>query len=305
MLGKKLCFGDTIGIVAPASCDDDNVINEKIEIFKSLGFKIKKGRHLYDKYGYLAGKDKERADDLNEMFANPKIKAIICYRGGYGSIRMLKYLDLSIIKKNPKIFCGFSDITLILNYLYKKCNLITFHGPMINSKLSDPITKESLFKALVKGTHPYNIPLYKNCNYYNFRKATTSGILVGGNLSLICNSLKTPYEIDTKNKILLIEDVSENIYSIDRMLNQLIYSKKLLDCKGIILGYFTPNINDKQKNNFSFNELIKKLLIPLKKPIITNFPSGHEYPNITLPIGSLVEIDSLQKKLSIKSSVVK
>lgn len=305
MLANKLSFGDTIGIIAPASNDDDNVISEKIEIFKSLGFKIKVGKHLYDKYGYLAGTDKDRAKDLNDMFRDPKVKAIICYRGGYGSIRMMKYLDVNLIKKNPKIFCGYSDITILLNYIQRKCNLITFHSPMITSNFYDTITRESFLTTLMKGNKPYKIPLYENCNYYNFQRQNLHGHIVGGNLSLICSSIKTPYEIDTKDKILFIEEVHEDIYKIDRLFNQLLYSKKLQNCRGILLGYFTLNKIQNNINTFSMNDIIKQLILPLKKPTVTNFPAGHEYPNITLPIGGLASINPNEKRLSIISSVVK
>ena len=302
MIAKRLCFGDTIGVICPASGIDSNTINEKILIFENMGFKIKKGQHIYKQNDYLAGNDKERAADINNMFADKNIKAIICFRGGYGSIRCTKYINWNLIKKNPKIFCGYSDITLLINYINKYCNLITFHGPMINSNFSDTLTKESLFNTLMNGFKPFTIPISNTCKFYNFHKNITSGILVGGNLSIICSSLKTKYEICTKDKILLLEDINEDPYSLDRLITQLILSKKIDSCNGIILGYFS-NSNTKFYNESK--KVLKELLLPLNKPIIFNFPFGHEYPNLTLPIGSHISINYKNKIISINEPIVK
>ncbi|QAA35210.1 LD-carboxypeptidase [Clostridium manihotivorum] len=291
MLAKGIEFGDTIGIVSPAGCDDTEIINKKISDFKNLGFKVKIGAHVFAKYGYLAGEDKDRASDLMDMFIDDEVDAIICFRGGYGSARMLPYIDLDTIKKHPKVICGFSDITLILNYLYKKLDLITFHGPMIKSNLSDKITREYFFNATMNKSANYQIDLnsFDNIQIYNSR--SISGKLVGGNLSIICSSIGTTFEIDTKDKILFIEDVNEKIYAIDRMLTQLSLSNKLNNCKGFIIGQFTPNDNDMKEHNFKLEELLYEKIVSLGKPTIMNLPFGHEYPNITLPVGGSVKID--------------
>ena len=302
MIADRLCFGDTIGIICPASGKNNIIIDEKILILKELGFKIKKGKYIYEENDYLSGTDKERAEDLNDMFANKTVKAIICFRGGYGSIRCAKYIDWNLIKKNPKIFCGYSDITLLLNYINKRCKLITFHGPMVNSNFSDTLTRESFFNTLMEGFNSFNIPICNSYEFYNFNKNIISGSLVGGNLSVICSSLKTKYEICTKDKILILEDVDEPPYSLDRLLTQLILSKKIECCNGVILGYFS-NSNLKFHNHSK--KIIKDLLLPLNKPIIFNLPFGHEYPNLTLPIGASVSIDIINKLISINQSVVK
>jgi muramoyltetrapeptide carboxypeptidase len=291
ILAKGIEFGNTIGIVSPAGCDDTDIIKKKISDFKSLGFKVKVGAHVFDKYGYLAGEDKDRATDLMNMFIDDEVDAILCFRGGYGSARMLPYIDLNIIKRHPKIICGFSDITLILNYLYKKIGLVTFHGPMIKSNFSDIITKEYFFNATMNKSANYQIDLnsFDDIKIYNSKNII--GKLVGGNLSLLCSSIGTPFEIDTKDKILFIEDVNEKIYSIDRMLTQLTLSNKLSDCKGFILGQFTANENDMKEHNFTLEELLYEKIVSFGKPTIMNLPFGHEYPNITLPVGGSVKID--------------
>lgn len=282
----------TVGIVAPASPESKETIDLKIDYFKSLGFKIKKGEHLYDINGYLAGNDKDRAKDLNSMFADKNVDAIVCLRGGYGSIRMASYLDLKVIKNNPKPFFGYSDITLLLNYIYNKCNFPTFHGPMITSKFNDIFTREYFINTLIHNKSKIIYKLSDICsdNYSVWNKRDFSGNIVGGNLSIICSTLGTPYEINFINNILLIEDVDESPYSVDRMLSQLISSGKLKKLSGIIVGNFTNCIN--KNHNVSVEKIIKEKLVPLNIPIINGMCIGHDYPNITIPIGSKFKFSS-------------
>lgn len=285
---KKLkCINDisTFGIIAPASSNDKETIDKNIDNFKKLGYKIKISNTIYKSYGYLAGSDKERALSLNEMFKDKDVDAIICYRGGYGSIRMAPYLDLKVIKANPKPFIGYSDITLLLNYINKRCGFVTFHGPMINSNFNDKLTKDYFINILKNNNFPitYNLnELIENNIVYNIRDF--SGKIVGGNLSLIVSTLSTPYEINFKDNILFIEEINESLYAVDRMLSQLISCGKLKNVCGIIIGQFT---NCKaEENSFDINHIIKEKLEKLKIPLIIGFPAGHDYPNITLPIGA-------------------
>lgn len=292
----------TVGIIAPASPESKEFIKEKIELFEKLGFKIKEGSHLYNSYGYLAGNDKDRAEDLNSMFADKEIDAIICFRGGYGSIRMAPYLNLKIIRNNPKPFCGYSDITLLLNYINKTCNFITFHSPMINSNLNDSITKDYFLNILKNSNNEIQYNLKKLCtNYFILNKRDFEGNLVGGNLSIICSTIGTPYEIKFKNNILLLEDIGESPYSIDRMLSQLISSGKLKKTAGIILGHFTNCVN--KPTDFPIDELLKEKFSSLNIPVIYNFPIGHDYPNITMPIGGRFKFSSNSNLLIQKSNI--
>ncbi|WP_066889752.1 S66 peptidase family protein [Clostridium nigeriense] len=293
----------TIGIVAPASPESPESIDSKIESFEKLGFKIKKGKHLYDNYGYLAGNDKDRAEDLNSMFADKKIEAIICLRGGYGSIRMAQYLDLKLIKNNPKPFFGYSDITLLLNYINNKCNFPTFHGPMITSNFNDITTKEYFLKIIKhnKSKIIYNLKDICSDNFLIWNKKDFTGNIVGGNLSIICSTLGTPYEINFNNNILLIEDVDESPYVVDRMLSQLISCGKIQKLSGIIIGYFTNCIN--KNNNITVEEILKEKLIPFNIPIIQGIKIGHDYPNITFPIGSSFKF-SCRENLLIQKEII-
>lgn len=301
MLAKALKNNDLIGIVSPAFCEDIKVIDDKIDTFKKLGFNLLLGKHLYSRSGYFAGEAIDRASDLMSMFENKDIKAIICFRGGYGSINILPYLNYSVIKKNPKILCGYSDLTTLINYINRKTGLVTFHGPMVNSDFNDDQTLESLKFTLMQGYSPYNIPFGGSVCY---NEANTTGILAGGNLSTICSTLGTPYEINFNNKILLIEEVNEFPYSLDRMLSQLLYSRKLSKCKGFILGHFTNCTVEDYSKSYTVDDIIKNILVPLNKPIITGFSFGHDYPNLTLPIGAKIKLNFTSKYIEILNNVV-
>ena len=295
----------TIGIVAPSSPESHEYIDEKLSIVENLGFKIKKGMHLYDKFGYLAGSDKNRANDLNLMFEDKEVNAIVCLRGGYGSIRMAPYLDLKKIKNNPKPFFGYSDITLLLNYIYNKCHFPTFHGPMITSNFNDISTKE-YFLNIFNG---YNNKIIYNLNdlchkkYEIWNNKDFKGNIVGGNLSIICSTLATPYKINFNNNILLVEDVNESPYVVDRMLSQLISCGKLKKLSAILIGNFT-NCNSKD-TTLTIEDILKEKLLPLNIPIISGLKIGHEYPNITIPIGSSFKFSSKDKLLIQKEIIFK
>jgi muramoyltetrapeptide carboxypeptidase len=293
----------TIGIVAPASPESINLIDSKIASFESLGFRIKKGKHLYDNYGYLAGSDKDRAEDLNTMFEDKDVQAIVCLRGGYGSVRMAPYLDLKLIKRNPKPFFGYSDITLLLNYISSKCKFTTFHGPMITSNFNDISTKEYFLKIISHDNSKVIYDLKDIChdNYLIWNKKDFSGNIVGGNLSIVCSTIGTPYEVKFNNNILLVEDVNESPYSVDRMFSQLISCGKLQKVSGIMLGYFTNCVS--KDNKLNIEEIIKEKLIPLNIPIIQGFKIGHDYPNITFPIGSKFKFLS-NKNLLIQKEII-
>lgn len=281
--GKALTKGSTIGIIAPASPEDKNFINEKIDLFSSLGFNIKLGNYLYNNNGHLAGYDYERARDITDMFLDNSVNGIVCFRGGYGSIRTLPYINPKIIKRNPKFFCGYSDITILLNY-FAQLGLITFHGPMINSDFNNEDTLKSFIDTSSNSSNiTYSLNQYPDISYIN--PSFFCGKIVGGNLSMICSSIGTDFEINMKNSILLLEDIDEPPYSIDRMLTQLLYGKKLDSCRGIILGSFKGCDLPAYSRSLSLKEIIMARLEPLNIPIINGFPFGHSYPNITIPIG--------------------
>lgn len=304
MLGKRLKLGDTIGLISPASPENIEAIQKSILFLKNIGFNVIEGEHLYDRWGYLAGKDKDRATDVMGMFKNEAVDMILCIRGGYGSSRLLPYLDYDIIKKHPKIFAGFSDITVFLNAFYEKCELTTFHSPMGTSNLEDTETFKSFMFTFMEGYKPYTI---KNPDKFK-TKCINSGIvegnLIGGNLGLICNSLGTPYEINMKDKILFIEEVNESPYRVDRILTQLLLSNKLKQCKGIILGQFKGCDLSHYERSLTLEEVLQDRLYDLDIPMFSGFCSGHDYPKLTLPIGARVKIDAQAGVINVIEAVV-
>ncbi|MEG1003823.1 MAG: LD-carboxypeptidase [Clostridium sp.] len=301
--GKMLKQNSTIGIVCPASCSPKENIESYVKEFENLGFNVVLGNHVYDKNGYLAGSDKDRAKDLMDMFKDDSIDGIICFRGGYGSIRILPYLDMKVIKKHPKFFCGYSDITILLNY-FASNKFISFHGPMIKSKFNDLYTLPSLKKFMMNPTKGY---IYDLSSYRKYNNNHFSGRLMGGNLSMLCSCIGTPFEVNFDNSILMIEEIDESPYVIDRLLTQLILSSKLNKCNGILIGHITDCDNkvSSPDENFTAKEIIEKRLLPLNIPIIYGLPFGHSYPNLTFPIGCSATYEKNTSKLVICENPLK
>lgn len=301
---NRITKDHTIGIVAPSSPESNEYIDEKISLFENLGFIIKRGEHLYDKFGYLAGSDQNRAEDLNSMFQDKEVNSIICLRGGYGCIRMAPYLNLKTIRNNPKPFFGYSDVTLLLNYIYNKCHFPTFHSPMITSNFNDTTTREYFLNVLYVNTKMiYHLNDICHKNYYILNNRDFKGNIVGGNLSIICSTIGTPYEINFNNNILLIEDVNESPYVVDRMLSQLISCGKLKKSSAIIIGNFTNCSSNDALLNIEY--ILKEKLLPLNIPIIYGLKIGHEYPNITIPIGSTFRFSTKENLLIQKEMIFK
>jgi len=299
---KPLQKGDKVAIIAPASPSDKNLIDKCIASLNELGLKVVIGESCLSEHGFLSGTDDIRANDINCMFADKNIKGIFALRGGYGCARLLDLIDFKLIKKNPKIFIGYSDITALHIAINQKSKLITYHGPMISTEL-------------IKGLDEYSADYYKKFIFEHekieellnpegnsleiINNGIASGELIGGNLSLICSSLGTKYEINTKNKILFLEEVDEVPYKVDRMLTHLKQSGKLKESNGIILGAFTNCISPNNKKSLSLQEVFNEIILPLKKPTISNLACGHCLPTLTLPLGEKVLLDANNKKIKI------
>ena len=299
---KPLQKGDSVAIIAPASPSDKNLIDKCITSLNELGLKVVVGESCLSEHGFLSGTDDIRANDINCMFADKNIKGIFALRGGYGCARLLNLIDFKLIKKNPKIFVGYSDITALHIAINQKSKLITYHGPMISTELIKGLDEYSAdyYKKFIFGYEKVEElvnPEEDNLEIINTGIAT--GQLVGGNLSLICSSLGTKYEINTKNKILFLEEVEEVPYKVDRMLNHLKQSGKLKEANGIILGAFTNCIAPNNKKSLSLQEVFNEVILPLKKPTISNLSCGHCLPTLTLPLGEKVLLDANNKKIKI------
>lgn len=304
----KLKKGDTIKIIAPSSPFMATTDIENIEkYFKDKAYKIEFGISSLSKNKYLAGNDQLRANDLNNAFEDKNIKAIICLRGGYGAGRILDKIDYNIIKNNPKIFVGYSDITALHNAINKNSNLITFHGPMAVSdfvKYNANDSFENLISLISKEEEEVLIKNISGNKYSFLFDGETVGELIGGNLSVICSLLGTKFEIETKDKILFLEDVGEQPYAIDRMLNQLRLSGKLFDLKGIILGDWKNCIPKSGFESFTLEDIFIEYFTNLNIPVVINFQAGHCNPMNTLAFGAKYYLDSKNNQVIQRESVV-
>jgi muramoyltetrapeptide carboxypeptidase len=296
---NKLNKGATLGIIAPSGpVYDKNRITKGIEILKSLGFKVVISNNCYLKHGYLAGEDSIRAADINRSFENKYLDGIICLRGGYGALRILDLIDYNIINKNPKAFIGYSDITALHSAIHKNCNLVTFHGPMVASDIADDDfwSNEALINSISGNIYSYNIKLNP------IKGGNVKGELVGGNLSVICSLIGSNFLEDYENKLLFIEDIGEEPYRIDRMLQQLKLSGIINKLKGVILGQFTNCQARDEENSLSLDYVINDFFAKMAIPVYCNLQAGHENKKITLPLG--IEVEILNNILSFKEEGV-
>jgi muramoyltetrapeptide carboxypeptidase len=285
---KKLCPGDTIGIIAPASPGSREMAEAGIAFLEAQGYSVKLGRSVFEAWGDLAGPDILRAQDINTMFADPDIDGIISLRGGYGTMRLLSLLDYTAIKNNPKIFVGYSDITALHISINNLTGLITFHGPMIASdfgKNPPGYTLDAFLRSVTKAQPLGAITNPPDTSPVVISPGEAIGTLIGGNLSLIAATLGTPYEIDTRGKILFLEDVGEAPYRIDRMLTQLKLAGKLDEAAGIALDVFAGCQEEADESSFSVEEVLYDRLGNLQKPVLYKLYFGHTPLKATLPIG--------------------
>jgi muramoyltetrapeptide carboxypeptidase len=296
---KRLSSGETVGIIAPSSGIDQADLDKSLQNMADLGFKTKLGKSVSKVNGFLAGTDKERLEDLHWAFADKTIDAVWCIRGGYGATRFLPQIDFKLIKKNPKIFIGYSDITALHTAIYQNCGLVTFHGPVAASTYSD-YAKKHVVNTLMNPSAPYKIELSpdnvaKEAIAFKtevITKGKAKGKLIGGNLSLLTAMSGTPYGLrETKGKLLFIEDVGEKPYRLDRMFVQLKQSINLRELAGIALGVFAEcdAPDDKSQNVL---DVVKDQLGNLGIPVIYGLSFGHIRDQFTLPIGIEAELDT-------------
>jgi muramoyltetrapeptide carboxypeptidase len=287
--------GDTLGVVSPAGPVRRERLEAGLASLRALGFHLVLARHVFDRDGYLAGRDEDRAGDMMEMFLSPGVKGIIAARGGYGCARMVDLLDYRAISQSPKAFVGSSDITFLHLALQQKAGLITFHGPMVEV---DPETGfpsyslEGLFTALTV-TRPLGfLGMPPGTRTRALSPGTAEGPLAGGNLSLLVSSLGTPYELDTLGKILLLEEVGERPYRVDRMLRQMEMSGKLRDAAGIVVGDMTRCDPVEGEESQSIEEVLEHALARIGKPCLVGLPFGHGAYKATLPLGVIARLDA-------------
>lgn len=288
--------GDVIEVVAPSGAVHQKALDRGIAILESLGYEVRVGKSALKRYGYLAGEDVDRAADFTQAWTDPEVKGVVAARGGYGATRMLPYLDFSIIRDHKKIFVGYSDITALHLALWKELRLITFHGPVVesgeDSGLSLAYNLEGFKRALDGSVEVGELPLPPGAELVALGRGTAAGELVGGNLSLVAATIGTRWEIDTRGKILFLEEVGERPYRADRMLCQLEQAGKLAEAAGVLLGDFTDCEADGSYPSFAIDEILSQYFQGTGKPCLKGFPAGHGTYKAVLPLGARVEVDA-------------
>ena len=286
---RLLRNGDKIAIVAPAGKLQKNGLDEAIKELTAWGLKVILGEHVYDTDNYFAGKDIARLTDLQQALDDPSTMAVLCARGGYGVTRILEKIDLEAIKKSPKWVIGFSDITA-LHLKLENQGIASIHGPMGTSfyRGSDQSAIHLLKTLLFEGVSRIV------ANEAGIKSGSVTAPIIGGNLSLIIDSLGTTEEIDTRNKILFVEEIGEKTYKIDRMFQQLLRAGKLDKLAGLVLGHFSEIDDGSQPFGESWREVISNITKPYSYPIGFGFGIGHEPENIPLVMGGqyLLKVES-------------
>jgi muramoyltetrapeptide carboxypeptidase len=293
----RLLPGAVIGIVAPASPMKDESLRKGCEYLERLGYRLKLGRFVDKEVGYLAGADRQRADDLNRMFLDPRVQAIFCARGGYGSPRLLSLLDYQAIARNPKIFVGYSDITSIQLAMLRHCRLVTFSGPMVAAEMGqnrmDAFTEENFWKVLTE-PRPLGVLHRPAPNRYQpIRRGKATGPLIGGCLSLIAPIIGTPHMPAPDGSIFFVEDIGEEPYRIDRYLVHFRESGLLRRVGGFVFGQMTDCVppSDSTSPSLTLDEVIDDFIKPLGIPAMSGLDYGHGDVKYTMPIGARAALD--------------
>jgi muramoyltetrapeptide carboxypeptidase len=288
----RLTANDTVGIIAPASPVSKPEIVEGLQLVESFPLKVRLGSHLFDRLSYLAGSDRDRIFDLHQMFSDPEIKAIFCTRGGYGSARLLDNIDFDLIRENPKVLVGFSDLTALLIALYKASGLTTIHGPTL-SDLPKGKNWQHLSR-LITTSHKPQISL---AHGRAINEGKARGILLGGNLSTICALLDTPFLPSFERIILFLEEKGESPYRVDRMLTHLLLSGRLAHLSALVIG----QMEDCGEQEI-IHSLLQERLGRLRIPVVTGLPVGHGLENISVPLGLPALLDTKRMVLEIEEA---
>jgi muramoyltetrapeptide carboxypeptidase len=277
--------GDTVGIVAPASNIQRDLLEAGCDMLRQLGYKPFYLDSIFEHDLYFAGSAERRAHELEEMFVRDEVRAVLCARGGYGSNYLLGKLDVETIARHPKIFVGYSDNTTLLTHFLDSAGLITFHGPMATKDFAHPDGVDlSSWEAALTGLSKWAVP--SDSGMKPLVEGAAEGVLYGGCLSMLVASLGTPYEIRTAGTILFVEDVATKPFQIDRMLVQLKLAGKLESVRGIIFGEMTDCVQQNSNQGYILEEVVLRVLSDLQIPVAFGLRSGHvSHRNVTLPIG--------------------
>jgi len=311
VLPKRLEEGDLIGLVTPGGTITEEQLFETIGKLEGFGFRTYYKDSVLSKYGYFAGTDQERADELMHMFANKDVDAILCVRGGYGSIRLLDHLDFEQVRQNPKALIGYSDITALLTSIYERTGLITFHGPVGISTFND-FTRKSFERVLMNPRNHYKYPYEREASttdnpeydIYTINEGKAEGKLIGGNISVLDSMIGSPYEPDFENKIVYLEEIGEQTYRVDKMLFHLLYATNLKKAAGIVMGVFDDcNVNI-EVPKLTLKEAIVDLIKPLNMPVSYGLSFGHIATMITIPNGIMARMNADKNTLKLLEKAV-
>ena len=298
---RKLKTGDCVALIAPSGPILQERLDATIAAVKSYGLEPVVYESVKSRHGYLAGSDALRAADLTHAFADDSIAGVICARGGYGAQKLHRLIDWETVKRNPKVFCGYSDVTYLHIMMNQYCGFETYHTPMPSTewyKGLDAYTDKWLKKALFGGDWGE----LTNCDKekrFTVTGGKGKGTLVGGNLSLVASAIGTPYALKGEGSIIFLEDVEEAPYSVDRMLTHMVASGTFDGCKGVVLGYYTDCTADDPAKSLTLMQIFNEILAPLGIPVMGGVTCGHDLPTLSLPMGARAELDADAQTLRI------
>lgn len=296
VLPRRLSSGDTVAVIAPSSPFDREKFQKGVAVLSEIGLCPLWKDDIFASQGYLAGSDDHRARLLHDCFADPGVKGIFCARGGYGALRLLERLDWEIVAANPKVFVGYSDVSVLLNVFYARCGFVTFHGPMMASLgEATPPTRLALMEALFSDA-PLTVIARKQATLWSGR---SEGIVSGGNLATLCHLLGTPYQPDFEGHILFLEDIGEPPYRIDRMLTQMRLAGCFQGVTGLALGSF-KDCGPLER----IYRLVEDIFADFSIPVLAGFDAGHGEPNLVIPFGIRATLDADGGRLIYMESAV-
>jgi len=293
---KPLKKGDMIGILAPAGAVQASQLEAGAAALRNEGFKVELAEGIADRKGYLAGAPEKRVRALESFFVREEIRAILCARGGFGSIQLLPLLNPGTIRSHPKIFVGYSDVSVLLNWISQSCGLVVFHGPMVVMDIArglDAQSRDCLWGTLGASKGSWEVD---GLSAVQSGKGVAEGVLAGGCLSVVVTTLGTPYEIETQGKVLFLEDVGEKPYRIERMLTHLKMAGKLDRVAAVVLGQFTDCAGDDERD---VTAIVRDIFRGARYPVLSDFPGGHGKTNLVLPFGVKAAVDGRKGLLSL------
>jgi muramoyltetrapeptide carboxypeptidase len=295
---RRLRQGARIGVIAPSGVVDQASVHAGAAAIRSEGFAVELAPNVFARRDYLAGQAEDRARDLTEFFRRPDIDAVFCARGGFGSVQLLPYLDASL-GSEAKIFVGYSDVTILLNWFRQFGDMVTFHAPMVAMDLAQGLTgssRQHFWPLLTGETQAWKINLGEV-----IRPGTAQSDIVGGCLSLVVTTLGTPYEVDTRGKLLFLEDVGEKPYRIERMLTHLQMAGKFHHVAGVLCGDFTNCDSDGGRQ---VEDILREMFGRAAYPVVIGMKAGHGAENLALPFGVQMRLDGERATLEMLESPV-